>query len=68
MYGAPSIKLPKLPTYDRLLTRILKLEETGVRILEVDYLDESTIEKAVTAYGDNPLDMLINVAGLQPKP
>jgi hypothetical protein len=51
-----------------LLTHILKLEETGVRILEVDYLDESTIETAANAYGNKPLDMLINVAGISPHP
>ncbi|KAK3364325.1 hypothetical protein B0T25DRAFT_576602 [Lasiosphaeria hispida] len=44
------------------------LEKTGVKVLEIDYLDEDTIEKAAAAYGDKPLDMLINVGGLSPTP
>ncbi|KAK4141375.1 NAD(P)-binding protein [Dichotomopilus funicola] len=39
---------------------IADLEKTGARILEIDYLDESTIEKAAIAYGNKPLDLLIN--------
>ncbi|KAH6612293.1 hypothetical protein B0J18DRAFT_474119 [Chaetomium sp. MPI-SDFR-AT-0129] len=39
---------------------IVDLEKTGARILEIDYLDESTIEKAAIAYGNKPLDLLIN--------
>jgi short-subunit dehydrogenase len=44
------------------------LEKTGAKILELDYLDESTIEKAAVAYGSKPLDFLINVGGLSPHP
>ncbi|KAL2131078.1 hypothetical protein VTI74DRAFT_5574 [Chaetomium olivicolor] len=44
------------------------LEKTGVQILEIDYLDEGTIERAAIAYGNKPLDMLINVGGLSPHP
>lgn len=40
-----------------------KLEETGARILEIDFLDESTIERAAREYGDQPLDVLVNVGG-----
>lgn len=45
-----------------------KLEKTGAKILELDYLDEATIEKAAAAYGDRALDMLVNLGGLPPKP
>ncbi|KAK0715395.1 hypothetical protein B0H67DRAFT_580621 [Lasiosphaeris hirsuta] len=45
------------------------LEKTGAKILELDYLDESTIERAAARYSINkPLDMLINVGGLSPHP
>jgi hypothetical protein len=40
------------------------LKNTGAAILELDYLDESTIEKAAAEYGDRPLDILVNVGGL----
>ncbi|EAQ87839.1 predicted protein [Chaetomium globosum CBS 148.51] len=43
-------------------------EKTGAKILELDYLDEETIEKAAAAYGDKPLDMLVDLGGLPPKP
>ncbi|KAM0424834.1 hypothetical protein ACHAPT_009890 [Fusarium lateritium] len=42
---------------------VADLQATGATILEIDYLDESTIEKASQAYGDGPLDILINVGG-----
>ncbi|KAI0097555.1 hypothetical protein GGR51DRAFT_466394 [Nemania sp. FL0031] len=44
------------------------LKNTGAEILELDYLDENTIEKAVIDYGDKPLDILVNVGGLPPSP
>jgi hypothetical protein len=43
----------------------LKLEATGATILEIDFLDESTIEAAAKQYGDKPLDVLINVGGMK---
>jgi len=45
-----------------------KLENTGVKIIEIDYLDEATIETAAAAWGDKPLDMLVNMGGLSPHP
>ncbi|GAW19501.1 hypothetical protein ANO14919_089880 [Xylariales sp. No.14919] len=44
------------------------LKRTGARVLELDYLDENTIEKAAADYGDLPLDVLVNVGGLPPSP
>ncbi|KAM7214580.1 NAD(P)-binding protein [Rhypophila decipiens] len=45
-----------------------ELEKTGAKILEIDYLDEATIERAAAAWGDKPLDMLVNLGGLSPDP
>ncbi|KAM7182754.1 NAD(P)-binding protein [Rhypophila sp. PSN 637] len=45
-----------------------ELENTGARIVEIDYLDEGTIERAAAAWGDKPLDILINLGGLSPDP
>ncbi|KAF9774437.1 hypothetical protein IL306_007562, partial [Fusarium sp. DS 682] len=42
---------------------VAELKETGANIIEIDYLDEDTIEKAAETYGDKPLDILINVGG-----
>ncbi|KAI6758407.1 hypothetical protein HG530_010647 [Fusarium avenaceum] len=39
---------------------IADLKETGAKVLEIDYLVEETIENAAKAYGDKPLDILIN--------
>ncbi|KAG8667803.1 hypothetical protein FPOAC2_13002 [Fusarium poae] len=47
---------------------ISDLKKTGAKILEIDYLVEETIENAAKAYGDKPLDILINVGGLPPHP
>ncbi|KAI0451936.1 hypothetical protein F5B21DRAFT_506710 [Xylaria acuta] len=44
------------------------LRKTGAKVLELDYLDESTIKKAAADYGDRPLDILVNVGGLPPSP
>jgi short-subunit dehydrogenase len=41
-----------------------QLEATGAKILEVDFVDESTILKAAQEYGSGPLDVLINCGGL----
>jgi len=41
----------------------LKLEATGAKILEIDFLDESTIQQAAKTYGAEPLDILINCGG-----
>jgi NAD(P)-dependent dehydrogenase (short-subunit alcohol dehydrogenase family) len=41
----------------------LQLAATGATILDIDYLDENTIAKAAAAYGDEPLDVLVNCAG-----
>ncbi|KAI8955725.1 hypothetical protein F4801DRAFT_277291 [Xylaria longipes] len=40
------------------------LKQTGAKVLELDYLDESSIEKAAADFGDQPLDILVNVGGL----
>lgn len=40
-----------------------QLRRTGANILEVDYLNEDTIQRAALAYGDKRLDILINVGG-----
>ncbi|MCJ1248270.1 hypothetical protein MMC30_005487 [Trapelia coarctata] len=45
-----------------------KLKATGARILEVDYVNESTIVKAAKEYGTGELDCLINCAGVSPQP
>lgn len=42
---------------------VLQLEATGARILEMDFRDEASIQKAAADYGDGPLDCLINCAG-----
>lgn len=50
----------------RLLTSPLaceQLKQTGANILEVDYLDEDTIQRAALAYGNKRLDILVNVGG-----
>ncbi|KAI0857667.1 hypothetical protein F4860DRAFT_488522 [Xylaria cubensis] len=44
------------------------LMKTGAKVLELDYLDESTIKQAAADYGDRPLDILVNVGGLPPSP
>ncbi|RYC54948.1 hypothetical protein CHU98_g11257 [Xylaria longipes] len=44
------------------------LKQTGAKVLELDYLDESSIEKAAADFGDQPLDILVNVGGLPPSP
>ncbi|TPX09382.1 uncharacterized protein E0L32_009426 [Thyridium curvatum] len=44
------------------------LKATGARILKIDYLDEGTIKTAAQEYGDEPLDLLVNVGGLPPHP
>ncbi|KAM0215442.1 hypothetical protein ACHAPA_004174 [Fusarium lateritium] len=47
---------------------IADLKEIGAEILEINYLAEDTIKNAAEAYGDKPLDILINVGGLPPHP
>ncbi|KAJ8132812.1 hypothetical protein O1611_g807 [Lasiodiplodia mahajangana] len=44
------------------------LRSTGAKILELDYLDEASIKKAAVDYGDESLDILVNVGGLPPSP
>ncbi|KAK4228356.1 NAD(P)-binding protein [Podospora fimiseda] len=44
------------------------LYKTSARVLQLDYLDENTIEEAAAAWGDKPLHLLIKVAGLPPHP
>lgn len=41
----------------------LQLEATGARILDMDFRNETSIQKAAADYGDGPLDCLINCAG-----
>ncbi|KAK4675300.1 hypothetical protein QC764_512670 [Podospora pseudoanserina] len=58
----PKTRTEKDPT-------VVELEKAGVRLLELDYLDEATISRAAALYGaDRPLDLLINVGGLSPHP
>ncbi len=45
------------------MANVFQLKETCAKILEIDYLDEKSIEKAAEAYGDKALDILINVGG-----
>lgn len=40
-----------------------QLGATGARILEIDFLDESSILEAAKQYGSGPLDILINCGG-----
>ncbi|OAL53779.1 NAD(P)-binding protein [Pyrenochaeta sp. DS3sAY3a] len=47
---------------------IKDLIATGADILEIDTLDESSIEKAAKDFGDKPLDLLLNLGGLSPHP
>ncbi|KAH6632055.1 hypothetical protein F5144DRAFT_629967 [Chaetomium tenue] len=47
---------------------LAELEKTGIKILELDYLNEGTIERAAIAYGNRPLDILVNLGGPPPKP
>ncbi|KAJ5721324.1 uncharacterized protein N7483_009258 [Penicillium malachiteum] len=62
-------KFPARTLNSKLTAFLLgKLEETGAKILEMDFLDESTIEHAAREYGDQPLDVLVNVGGLPPNP
>lgn len=42
---------------------VLQLEATGARILEMDFRDEASIQKAAANYGEAPLDCLVNCAG-----
>lgn len=35
----------------------------GATIIDLDYLDEESISKAASTYGEGPLDVLINYAG-----
>lgn len=44
------------------------LKATGARILELDLLDETTIQEAAHTYGSGPLDVLVNCAGVGPEP
>ncbi|KAE8414596.1 hypothetical protein BDV36DRAFT_239007 [Aspergillus pseudocaelatus] len=45
------------------------LEAIGAKIIDLDYLSESSIAAAAKAYGeDRPLDVLINCAGLEVYP
>ena len=44
------------------------LTATGANILEIDFLNETSIVRAAEAYGDKPLDVLLNVGGLPPDP
>lgn len=58
----PKTRTEKDPT-------VVELEKAGVKLLELDYLDEATISRAAALYGaDRPLDLLINVGGLSPHP
>jgi short-subunit dehydrogenase len=41
-----------------------KLKDTGVKTFELDYLDRASIEAAARKYGDVPLEVLVNCAGL----
>lgn len=42
----------------------VQLRETGTKIFELDYTDDSTIAHAAEKYGDQPLDCLVNCGGL----
>ncbi|KAK9439900.1 hypothetical protein VB005_04517 [Metarhizium brunneum] len=52
----------------RLNSSFRDLEETGATILELDFLDEKSIASAARAYGNKPLDVLINVGGNHASP
>ncbi|KAI3332070.1 NAD(P)-binding protein [Xylariaceae sp. AK1471] len=43
---------------------VTALLDIGVQTFEVDATDEESFGRAVEAYGDRPLDVLINVAGI----
>ncbi|MCJ1430723.1 hypothetical protein MMC27_000073 [Xylographa pallens] len=47
---------------------IKEIEYTGACIIELDFLDESSIKKAAETYGSGPLDVLINCGGVNVKP
>jgi NAD(P)-dependent dehydrogenase (short-subunit alcohol dehydrogenase family) len=42
---------------------LYQLEAKGVKTFEVDFTDEASIVAAATAFGREPLDILINCAG-----
>ncbi|KAG5772042.1 hypothetical protein H9Q72_001655 [Fusarium xylarioides] len=44
------------------------VNDTGARVLALDYLDESSIKSAVEDCGRGPLDVLVNCAGIGPEP
>jgi NAD(P)-dependent dehydrogenase (short-subunit alcohol dehydrogenase family) len=51
-------------TPEKKLTRFTyKLEETGAKILEIDYINEASIIAAAKAYGSGTLDCLVNCTG-----
>ncbi|KAK4221665.1 hypothetical protein QBC38DRAFT_491603 [Podospora fimiseda] len=45
-----------------------EIESIASTILEIDVSDEQTVINAAKRFGDGPLDMLINVAGVGPEP
>ncbi|KAK4449685.1 hypothetical protein QBC34DRAFT_380143 [Podospora aff. communis PSN243] len=47
---------------------IQDIEAVASTVLEIDVTDEKTIVDAAKRFGDGPLDMLINIAGLGPDP
>ncbi|KUJ16431.1 NAD(P)-binding protein [Mollisia scopiformis] len=47
---------------------VKELEATGAKILEIEFLVESSIIRATKEYGDKPIDVLLNVGGLSPNP
>jgi NAD(P)-dependent dehydrogenase (short-subunit alcohol dehydrogenase family) len=40
-----------------------QLKKQGVHTFEVDFTDEESIAAAAKAFGDKPLDILVNCAG-----
>ncbi|KAJ8069653.1 hypothetical protein OCU04_000086 [Sclerotinia nivalis] len=44
------------------------LEATGAKILEIDFLDEKSIANSAKDFGNQRLDVLLNVGGLPSKP
>ncbi|KAL7928384.1 hypothetical protein V8C35DRAFT_242891 [Trichoderma chlorosporum] len=47
---------------------IASIEAVASRILEIDLTNQSTVANAAEKFGSQPLDVLINVAGLGPGP
>ncbi|KAK1830082.1 hypothetical protein QBC39DRAFT_354702 [Podospora conica] len=47
---------------------VQEIQSVASRILEIDLSNEQTVVEAAKCFGDGPLDMLVNIAGVGPEP